>query len=68
MSSSTTDTYELLSSVRDILSTLQLDSEGEVMEVDNMFMNTIAEGAGKEQSTYVVLVPMNGSLNAYGFS
>ena len=43
------DIYELLLSVCDILSTLQLDSEGEIIEVDNMFMDTVAEEVGRSE-------------------
>ena len=48
MSSPKSDTYELLLSVRDVLSTLQLDSKGEVMGVDNIFIDSVAEEKAKE--------------------
>ena len=48
ISSPTSDIYELLLSVRDALSTLQLDSEGEVMGVDNMFIDSKVEEKAKD--------------------
>ena len=48
MSSPTSDTYELLLAVRDVLSTLQLDSEGKVMGVDDMFLDFVAVEEAKE--------------------
>ena len=43
ISSPVSDTYELLLSIRDVLSTLLLDSEGEVIGVYNMFIDPVAE-------------------------
>ena len=43
VSSSMSDTYELLLSIRDVLSTLQLDSEGEVIGEDDMVLDSMAE-------------------------
>ena len=43
ISSPASDTYELLLSVRDVLSTLQLDSKGEVIGEDDMFVDPVAE-------------------------
>ena len=48
MPSPTTDTYELLLSVRDFLSTLQLDSEGKVMDADDIFLDSMAVEEAKE--------------------
>ena len=42
-SSSTTDTFKLLLSVHDVLSKLQLDSEGEVIGEDDRFIDPVAE-------------------------
>ena len=43
VSCSKSDTYELLLSVRDVLSKLQLDSEGEVVGEDDMSIDLVAE-------------------------
>ena len=43
VSSSTSDTYELLLSVRDVLSTLQLDSKGKVIGDEDMVVNSEVE-------------------------
>ena len=43
VSSSISNTYELLLSVRDVLSTLQLDSEGKVIGDENMVVDFKAE-------------------------
>ena len=43
MSSPTSGTYELLLSVRDVLNILQLDSDGEVIGEDNMFIDLVAK-------------------------
>ena len=43
VSFSTSDTYELLLSVRDVLSKLQLDSEGKVIGDDDMVVDPVAE-------------------------
>ena len=43
ISSSTSDTYELLHSVRDVLSTLQLDSEGNVIGDEDMVVDSEVE-------------------------
>ena len=37
------DSYKLLLSVRDVLSTLQLDSEGEVIGEDDIFIDPVEE-------------------------
>ena len=43
VSSSMLDMLELLLSVRDVLSKLQLDSEGEIIGEDDMFIDPVAE-------------------------
>ena len=43
VSSSTSNTYDLLLSVHDVLSKLQLDSEGEVIGEEDMFIDPVAE-------------------------
>ena len=48
MVSPTFDTYELLLSVREVLSTLQLDSKGKVMDADDMFLDSVAVVEAKE--------------------
>ena len=48
ISSLTSDTYELLLSIRDVLSTPQLDSEDEVISMDDIFIDSVAEEKAKE--------------------
>ena len=43
ISSTSSDMHELLLSVRDVLSTLQLDSKGEVIGDDDMFIDLVVE-------------------------
>ena len=43
ISSPVSNTFELLLSVRDVLSTLQLDLEGKVIGEDDIFIDPIAE-------------------------
>ena len=48
VSSSTSDMYKLLLSVCDVLSTLQLDSEGEVIGDIDMFIDPVPEEKANE--------------------
>ena len=48
ISSPASNTYELLLSVRDVLSTLQLDSEGEVIGDIDMFIDPVPEEKANE--------------------